>query len=979
VGAGFFEEEAIANLQRALEPLPPPLPAPKAEKKKRKPRGPARRGRDGWQKVGDLVITVEGVGERDAAIWHDFGTPVSREMGHAGAWEARSSGYTGRGDTKASALEALGEAWESDPTPAAPVLDVFGLEDDDNGDEWTQAPVPTVDDLSPEQLEQRADSHRHRLATARRDPERKLPVWDLPETPWDKAQRELDAAAFARVEAEAAASAPELVEGSPQWARGAHIPKGTKGAPLTPVVNGSAMHDVRIAKNGIKFGDRIQMQGWGAAGSDDPRRWYVQATKNTVGAKPRHYKVTTKQAEKILDAIRIQYPTVGYFREPAADPDAANLQVRTFEALRWKDRSQICAQLGIGCDDLAESLRAAAFPPPELDPRGPGGAGAAGGGTPWHVAAEATRSPVDESGFRPEDRDPPPPELKGPWPPEDPEGGRYFETSTDAHAHARARGGSVELKQRAGFPNAYLVTYEPGGPHVHGTEAYSDPSYRAAQRRRDELRARGYRAMSKARDLQPWGYQIVVWFSPSEERTIYEYAPDPSKQTKGHDRELVRMTAETLEEQKAVHARIGVEDADVTRPEPAAPPEDDPDQGAAELAGEMKKKKIRTKWQKVGGDYHPMPPWCRELKIEPVGSRFHVLYRPATGKRLRSTDLATLKKSKDAALEIMQRDWECRERGALYELEGTPEFQREAQEIRAGAAKPRKRTARDEKREQAAEERQAKRDLAEAVKRAKAHARSAKSRARSTCARARLRTRAWGLEERRKTAEKIARRRALDQARCESNVEAAQSKGGAHVERARDELAAYRLELKREKTREAIARREAITANATERDHEVLANLTTPEELIVWRKVGRTIKASPHASRYEMFMQWIHDNSQDVERFISEDAERAVDELETLGQDPEEYAYQRQKAAEREAAAELKETGEEEIRIWYSIEQTDRGWVPVMRDQRPYGAMDLDEAWRVAELLAEQERDRYGGDFAVKVERVEPLDLSVPF
>ena len=50
-----------------------------------------------------------------------------------------------------------------------------------------------------------------------------------------------------------------------------------------------------------------------------------------------------------------------------------------------------------------------------------------------------------------------------------------------------------------------------------------------------------------------------------------------------------------------------------------------------------------------------------------------------------------------------------------------------------------------------------------------------------------------------------------------------------------------------------------------------------------------------------------------------------------------------------------------------------------MRDQRPYGAMDLDEAWRVAELLAEQERDRYGGDFAVKVERVEPLDLSVPF
>jgi hypothetical protein len=280
VGAGFFEEEAIANLQRALEPLPPPLNPPKAKKPKGK-KPPARRGREGWQKIRDLRITVEGVGERDAAIWHDYGTPVTRAMGEAGAWEARASGYAGRGDTEANALAALGEAWEGDPTEAVPVIDVFGLEEYSPG----------------------------------------------------------------------------------VWTPGEFIPEDAKGAPVTAVMGGQSMGTVRIAKNGIKLGDNIRMQGWGKAGSDKPARWYVEAKSNVQGSKVRHYKVTNKQAEKIRTALGFECPTVDLFRAVATDPTAAYEQVKAFEALRLKDRSAICAQLGVACDDLIESFRAAAFPP----------------------------------------------------------------------------------------------------------------------------------------------------------------------------------------------------------------------------------------------------------------------------------------------------------------------------------------------------------------------------------------------------------------------------------------------------------------------------------------------------------------------------------------------------------------------------------------------------------------------------------------
>ncbi len=84
---------------------------------------------------------------------------------------------------------------------------------------------------------------------------------------------------------------------------------------------------------------------------------------------------------------------------------------------------------------------------------------------------------------------------------------------------------------------------------------------------REELRALGFRAMSKSSDLLPWGYQVVVWFSPrvarqGGEAVVYEYAPvdlDGTHARRRHNLgvELPRLTAATIEEQLAVHELVG--------------------------------------------------------------------------------------------------------------------------------------------------------------------------------------------------------------------------------------------------------------------------------------------------------------------------------------------------------------------------------------------------------------------------------------
>jgi hypothetical protein len=142
----------------------------------------------------------------------------------------------------------------------------------------------------------------------------------------------------------------------------------------------------------------------------------------------------------------------------------------------------------------------------------------------------------------------------------------------------RAREAEAEaLEDEARALELELELAEVEGRAPRGDEAWSGDGYREAQREtmaareadtgegisRQELRDRGYRSVSKHSDLLPYGYQIIVWFSPAEERTLYEYAPYPVKQIHHLERELVRRTAETFDEQQAVHDAIGVADSEV--------------------------------------------------------------------------------------------------------------------------------------------------------------------------------------------------------------------------------------------------------------------------------------------------------------------------------------------------------------------------------------------------------------------------------
>jgi len=82
---------------------------------------------------------------------------------------------------------------------------------------------------------------------------------------------------------------------------------------------------------------------------------------------------------------------------------------------------------------------------------------------------------------------------------------------------------------------------------------------------RAELREAGFASLHRHADLQPWGYQIVVWVSPSriksntEPSLVYEYAPmGEAKRKHNKGKVLHRMTATTTAEQEAVHKALGV-------------------------------------------------------------------------------------------------------------------------------------------------------------------------------------------------------------------------------------------------------------------------------------------------------------------------------------------------------------------------------------------------------------------------------------
>ena len=90
---------------------------------------------------------------------------------------------------------------------------------------------------------------------------------------------------------------------------------------------------------------------------------------------------------------------------------------------------------------------------------------------------------------------------------------------------------------------------------------------------RGQLRKRGYLAIGKHGDLHKYGYQIVLWMSPrrltegKRQAIVYEYAPIPGTpgQRFNLKRDLPRMTATNIREQRKVHKFLGA-----PTPEPGA-------------------------------------------------------------------------------------------------------------------------------------------------------------------------------------------------------------------------------------------------------------------------------------------------------------------------------------------------------------------------------------------------------------------------
>lgn len=125
----------------------------------------------------------------------------------------------------------------------------------------------------------------------------------------------------------------------------------------------------------------------------------------------------------------------------------------------------------------------------------------------------------------------------------------------------------------------------------------------------------------------------------------------------------------------------------------------------------------------------------------------------------------------------------------------------------------------------------------------------------------------------RKAAELREKRRALVEA-CRT----ASAEGRAKVAAARAALDAFRAEQRSTPAAPAAKLRRTSAESRAESDAEVERNIE-PELGVVWRRVRRSIHASPHRSRTEAFLEWCEANPGEVERLQWEAAERDVDRM----------------------------------------------------------------------------------------------------
>lgn len=202
-----------------------------------------------------------------------------------------------------------------------------------------------------------------------------------------------------------------------------------------------------------------------------------------------------------------------------------------------------------------------------------------------------------------------------------------------------------------------------------------------------------------------------------------------------------------------------------------------------------------------------------------------------------------------------------------------------------------------------------------AVREARQRKRTARARARKTCARARSSFRGWLVRQRRELRERILQlkaqlrgeitRRRASVARCcgPESRKRVKERSNELIAKARAELLQLLKERKRERT---WTKRDSLRPGPLkardrkqESDHGVEANLS-PDELVIFRKVGKGIKSSGRMSRLEAFQHWMHDNSADVARILAADAEQAYKRA------LRDEQQQRRSMGKRRSGAELK-------------------------------------------------------------------------
>ena len=107
-----------------------------------------------------------------------------------------------------------------------------------------------------------------------------------------------------------------------------------------------------------------------------------------------------------------------------------------------------------------------------------------------------------------------------------------------------------------------------GLPHMREHSAELRELMKARQAKtggitRAEMKKQGHVVLVRYGDLLPWGYQIVVWFSPRLHKAgkpamVYEYAPaHEAKRRYNKGVTLARMTARNAAEQTKIHKKLG--------------------------------------------------------------------------------------------------------------------------------------------------------------------------------------------------------------------------------------------------------------------------------------------------------------------------------------------------------------------------------------------------------------------------------------